>query len=521
MISRLFSSLFVLSFLICGSCTSLKKSSDDLNNTDDQKIEIVLLQINDVYEIAPLQGGKVGGMARIATLKQNLLQKNPNTLAIHAGDFLYPSLIATMKYEGERINGRQMIDVMNAAKIDLATFGNHEFDLKEKDLQKRLNESTFDWVSSNVEHKVGDRLEAFYKFQNNQKTTIPKTWIWKVADQDGTTLKVGFFGVTLPSNRKDYVHYNDFIKSALATANALRNEVDLVIGITHLDLADDLILAEKIIGVPLFIGGHDHDHLLEKVKQTTIAKADANAKTAYIHTLIFDKKTKKVKLNSKLRAIDTNIKEDPTVAKIVKKWTDIADKSFRKSGFDPDEIVAIVNTPLDGRESSIRHRQTNLGKRIAQACFAAGKMNPDCAFFNSGSVRLDDQLKGSIYQFDIIRTLPFGGAVYEVEMTGALLKKVLEVGRKNKGSGGYLQRFQVYFDQNKQVWKIQDKTIKDDQSYVVVLNDFLLLGLEKDMEFLTEKTPGILKVHKPNETDENDIRRDIRLCIVDLMKKMK
>ncbi len=520
MTTRIFFPVFVLSFLLCTSCKPLKKSQSELN-TDDQKIEIVLLQINDVYEIAPLQAGTVGGMARVATLKKDLLRQNPNTLAIHAGDFLYPSLIATMKYEGERINGRQMIDAMNAAKIDLATFGNHEFDLKEKDLQKRLNESTFDWVSSNVQHKVGDRLEAFYKLQNNQQKTIPKTWIWNVADQDGTTLKVGFFGVTLPSNRKDYVHYNDFIKSALETAKALRKEVDLVIGITHLNLADDLILAEKIIGVPLFIGGHDHDHLLEKVKQTTIAKADANAKTAYVHTINFDKKTKQTALKSKLHSIDTSIKEDPTVAKVVKKWTDIADKSFRESGFDPNEIVAISNTPLDGRETSIRHHQTNLGKRIAQACFAAGKMNPDCAFFNSGSVRLDDQLQGSIYQFDIIRTLPFGGAVYEVEMTGTLLKKILEVGLKNKGSGGYLQWFRVYFEPNEQVWKIQDKIIEDDQSYVVALNDFLLLGLEKDMAFLTEKTPGILNIHKPNAEDENDLRRDIRLCIVDLMKKMK
>ena len=31
-----------------------------------------------------------------------------------------------------------MIEVMNAMEFDLVTFGNHEFDLKEKDLQKKI-----------------------------------------------------------------------------------------------------------------------------------------------------------------------------------------------------------------------------------------------------------------------------------------------------------------------------------------------------------------------------------------------
>jgi len=32
---------------------------------------------------------------------------------------------------------------MNAAGMDLVVFGNHEFDIKESELQLRLNESTF------------------------------------------------------------------------------------------------------------------------------------------------------------------------------------------------------------------------------------------------------------------------------------------------------------------------------------------------------------------------------------------
>ena len=104
-------------------------------------IEFTILQINDVYEISPLEGGKAGGLARVATVKKELLKENPNTIAAIAGDFLSPSLIGTLKQDnGEKIAGLQMVETLNAMGLDYATFGNHEFDLSDLDLlQKRIN----------------------------------------------------------------------------------------------------------------------------------------------------------------------------------------------------------------------------------------------------------------------------------------------------------------------------------------------------------------------------------------------
>ena len=116
--------LFFLSTLVVLSCSS-----------DDGKISFTLLQLNDVYEISSIQGGKFGGMARVKTIHKELLKENKNTLLVMAGDFLNPSLIGTMKYNGERIRGKQMVEVMNAMNFDLAAIGNHEFDLSKKDLQ--------------------------------------------------------------------------------------------------------------------------------------------------------------------------------------------------------------------------------------------------------------------------------------------------------------------------------------------------------------------------------------------------
>jgi hypothetical protein len=70
-------------------------------------------------------------------------------------------VLGTLKYEGKNIAGRQMVEVLNAMGLDLATFGNHEFDLKEAELLERLRESRFGWVSSNAGHWQGDSLRRF------------------------------------------------------------------------------------------------------------------------------------------------------------------------------------------------------------------------------------------------------------------------------------------------------------------------------------------------------------------------
>ena len=112
---------------------------------DDGRIEVVFLQINDVYEIAPL-GDNTGGLARVADVRQELLAKNPNTFTVLAGDFISPSVIGTLKYEGKRIRGRQMVETLNALGLDWVVFGNHEFDYDQEDLQANRREVSRDGI---------------------------------------------------------------------------------------------------------------------------------------------------------------------------------------------------------------------------------------------------------------------------------------------------------------------------------------------------------------------------------------
>ena len=101
----------------------------------DQSAHLTVLQLNDLYDIAPVQKGKRGGLARIATLRDRIAGESPHTVLVLAGDFLSPSITSSV------FHGSQMVDVLNAVGLDYATFGNHEFDFGAEVTRERIRQS--------------------------------------------------------------------------------------------------------------------------------------------------------------------------------------------------------------------------------------------------------------------------------------------------------------------------------------------------------------------------------------------
>ena len=87
----------------------------------NENIVIKIIQINDVYEIDAVNNGKSGGLARVATIRDSIANQNPNTWFFLAGDFVNPSLLGTIKVDGERLQGKQMIEVLNLASRSRVT----------------------------------------------------------------------------------------------------------------------------------------------------------------------------------------------------------------------------------------------------------------------------------------------------------------------------------------------------------------------------------------------------------------
>ncbi|MGV8813166.1 MAG: bifunctional metallophosphatase/5'-nucleotidase [Gelidibacter sp.] len=499
--------------LLFGTSCSVRQKTTSIK--DDGKIDIVFVQVNDVYEIAPLGGGKEGGIARVASLKKQEKEKNKNTFLVMGGDFVSPSIYNSLKYEGKSIRGKQMVEALNAAEMDFVVFGNHEFDIKEDELQSRIDESEFTWVSSNTFHKKGDIIEPFYK---SLTTPFPETYILNVIDADGTQAKIGIIGLTLPFNKASYVSYTDPIETAKKLYEEIKESVDVVIALTHLDLKDDIKLAQEIPSLGLIMGGHEHDMQFEKVGDVYITKAHANAKTAYVNTLSLNKKNGQVKVFPQLRYLNEEIALDDYTNSVVEKWVQIANDNYNSLGFDAENIVIEKSEPLEGREIIIRSQPTNLTDLVVRGVQAAAPL-ADVVLVNAGAIRVDDILNAPVTQYDILRAMPFGGEIREVEMTGSLLAQILDVGESNKGIGGYLLRNENLNKKDGQ-WTLGADRIDAIKVYRVAMLGFLLTGMEANLGFLKEDHPEILKVY-PIETSSDNPLSDIRLALVYYLKSLK
>ncbi len=466
-------------------------------------VTVTILQLNDVYEITPVEGGRSGGLARVAALRQRLLAENPHTITMIAGDFFGPSALGTARVDGARLNGRQMVAVLNALGVDVAALGNHEFDVSEADFRARLAESRFPYVSANVAPAPG--ADPF--------PNVAPTRVLAVAVAPGDTLRLGVVSAVIPSTVKPYVVYTEPVAALAAATAGLLPRADVVVALTHLAFADDATVAATVDGVDLVLGGHEHENVraYRGPRLVPVLKADANARTVYVHRVTVHRALPRgaagrVEIASDLVAVTDALPDDPAVAAEVARWVEAGSAGFRADGFEPTRIVTTTTEELDGRESTVRARPAVLGQLVAEAfrmaTATAGAAPAEIALFNSGSVRVDDVLPaGPFTEYDAIRVLPFGGEVVTVRMPGALLTRVLAQGEANVGTGGFLQT--AGLERTATGWTAGGQPIDPARVYTVASSDFLVSGRETGLDYLNAETnPDVSLVGR-----HGDVRR--------------
>ncbi|CAF1333672.1 unnamed protein product [Rotaria sp. Silwood1] len=342
--------------------------------------------MNDVYELLPQDKGRKGGLARVAYMRQLLKEENLNTYTILAGDLLSPSALTTM----------------NSLGLDFITFGNHEFDLSEKDLLSRMNESTFTWISTNI-----------FRQDNNQ--IFGSSISHKIITID--TIRILFIGLTLngTGNYVRIINQSSLVNYVQTFLKLFSNGTyDVLVAITHLDMIIDIELALNIPQIDLIIGGHEHEnyYYLRGTKYIPIYKADSNAFSVYIHRCAYNLDTKRLRI-----------------------------EGFQALGYEPKAILSClpIGIELDGRFQSVLSYTTLLTASICESMLQLTVANKTTiAIINGGTVRIDDILRETITQYDILRTLPFENMIVVLSVPGQLLAQVLTTGISLKGKGMFI-----------------------------------------------------------------------------------
>lgn len=109
-----------------------------------------ILHFNDVYDIEEGENEPVGGCHNFkVVLEQN---RTKHSLTLFSGDAFSPSTL------GFTEQGQQMVQPLNAMKIDAACYGNHDFDYDEAHTISLKKQTNFPWLLANYINKQTGKL---------------------------------------------------------------------------------------------------------------------------------------------------------------------------------------------------------------------------------------------------------------------------------------------------------------------------------------------------------------------------
>ncbi|MBF0278715.1 MAG: 5'-nucleotidase C-terminal domain-containing protein [SAR324 cluster bacterium] len=346
--------------------------------------------------------GKVGGMAHVATMIQNLRDEKPGkTLLLDAGDTWHGAGISVFD------KGVSMVDIMNAIGYDVMAPGNWEFIYPKEHLLALIERAKFPVIAYNVTDKeFEDPIFDSYVIKQVGKlkvAVIGMTYPWTALTSavDGSA-KWWKFGIKEEEAR-------DLIEEIRADENP-----DLLVFVSHGGFGLDQKFAKRVDDIDVFFSGHTHDEIFDPVvwNDTIIFQAGAHGK--FVASLDVDVREKNVVgYQYQLHPVIQNkIPADPKIKKMV-------DDAYRPHQEKLDEVIGETKTMLYRRD----YWQSPLGNLLTDALRET--MKTDIAFFPAWRYGAT-LLPGKITVEDVYNIIPTNGHISTYKMRGKEIKSLLE-----------------------------------------------------------------------------------------------
>ena len=444
--------------------------------------ELNILHINDSH-------GHVEQYPYLKTVIDEFRKEGKNPIVLHAGDVFTGTLYFS------KFRGLADADFFNRLLLDAFTLGNHEFDYLPSMLADFINSLHFPVVSANIDFTDVPPLNKLFEksFYKKEKGGKIYPFIIKTYNDE----KVAIFGLTTDRTPEMADAAKDIpFKNPMETAEKMvelltKNGFNKIILLSHLGLEADRVLAEKVEGIDIIVGGHSHQAqekpiVIRKDSPTLIAHADEYLKSAGKLNVIFNEKGEIVKFNGSLVPLGENIKKEPSFEKRVALYKSRLEKYANKK-------VGFLNMDLEGSSSLNRTKETPLGNIITDTLlWRMKKVNPDVAvsFINGGSIR-GSLKKGWITKGDVRTVFPFENQMVMLELTGEEIVQILEksINKYPAPNSGFLQvsgirfRFNPSNSPGHRIVSVEVKNkwggfskIEKEKLYPVVTNGFLANG---------------------------------------------
>ncbi|XP_019868565.2 mannosylglucosyl-3-phosphoglycerate phosphatase isoform X1 [Aethina tumida] len=439
---------------------------------------LVILHFNDVYNVESRPKPEpVGGAARFCTAIKSFQHLQP--LILFSGDAFSPSMLSTFT------KGEQMVPVLNEIGTHCAVLGNHDFDHGLEVLSQWVTQSDFPWLMSNV-------------LDNETGRPLGEGRITHVVHWAGH--RVGLIGLvekewldTLATINPEEVTFLDFVEAGQKLAAQLKQEgCDYVIALTHMRTPNDVKLAENTEDIDLILGGHDHVYEIRKVNEKYVIKSGTDFRQFSKIVINFEKPGIPEVLIEEVN-VTSQFPEDVKLKEKLEKYTSIVEGKM-------DEVLGCFSVPLDGRFTSIRTAESNLGNWVCDVVLAA--TGADLVILNSGTFRSDQvHPAGDFTMRDLTNIIPMRDPLVVLKVTGQQLLETLENGvcmyPKLEGRFPQVAGVSFAFDPSKPQGKkvdpnlvrIGDEYLKLDQHYHLATKNYMHSGCDgysmlKDAEIL-------------------------------------
>ncbi|MCX6247606.1 MAG: bifunctional UDP-sugar hydrolase/5'-nucleotidase [Bacteroidetes bacterium] len=347
--------------------------------TSGKSTEVIILHVNDMH-------AKIDNLPKLAYLADSLRRMHPYVFLVSAGDNFTGNPVVDMISD----KGFPMIDLMNRCGFNVSAIGNHEFDLGQETLNKRMEQAEFPFISCNFD-AAGSRLKQ------------PKPYIILEA---GKNIHIAILGIielndkgipdTHPSKVEGITFYDGIKKAKEYTW--LKKKYGILIGLTHLGVETDVMLADSMPAFDEIIGGHSHTLLEKPMMENGVMIVQAASNLRYIGktTLLIENGVVK---NSTDEVIPVSVlhRSDSVLARLCANYN-------RNEEFS--QVAGIAEAPLEGYDA--------LGSLMTDAL--THQLKTDIAFQNRGGIRVSSLPKGPITLKDIYQLDPFGNQVVTFKM---------------------------------------------------------------------------------------------------------
>ncbi|MCF6138554.1 bifunctional metallophosphatase/5'-nucleotidase [Pseudalkalibacillus berkeleyi] len=302
----------------------------------------------------------------------------------------------------EGTEGRGNVELMNEAGFLNATIGNNEgITFSKEQLDTLYQDANFQVILGNLKDDEGNRPHWAKPYDIHE---LPNG------------MKIGVIAATAPF-RAYYELLNwdvlDPYESIVEFANEIRDQVDILILLSHLGLEADKQLATESTGIDIILGSHTHHVLPDGIHSNEVTIGQAGKFGFHVGHMEIDWNADHRKITHvKAEVMDVrNQQPDEESEMLLKQLTEKAHENLQ-------EVVTVLNQPLELEWFSKSPFTTLLAEAIREWC------DSEIGMINAGLL-LEPLKEGPVTKGDLHKVCPHPINPCKLLLKGEYLKEMI------------------------------------------------------------------------------------------------